>query len=32
VVSLKQDGSHHYRVLLEEQNSKQVLKILGYND
>jgi arginine decarboxylase len=32
VVSLKPDGSHHYRVLLEEQNSKQVLKILGYND
>jgi len=32
VVSLKQDGTHHYRVLLEEQNSKQVLKILGYND
>lgn len=30
VVSLNEDGSHKYRVLLEEQNSKQVMKILGY--
>ena len=30
IFDIKPDGSRHARVLHEEQNSKQVLKILGY--
>jgi arginine decarboxylase len=32
LIDLNPDGSKVYRVLHEEQNSKQVLKILGYKD
>lgn len=32
LIDLNPDGTRKYRVLFEEQNSNQVLKILGYRD
>jgi arginine decarboxylase len=32
IIGVNPDGTRTYRVLHEEQNSQQVLKILGYKD
>jgi arginine decarboxylase len=30
IIQRKRDETYHYEVFAEEQNSKQVMKILGY--